>query len=64
MYVQPNSIYKVHNITLKGLGSEYSNFYLKKYSASLSAIEINGWNELEVDNIDMGYKDYGGTEIY
>ena len=64
MYVQPNSIYKVHNITLKGIGSEYSNFYLKKYSASLSAIEINGWNELEVDNIDMGYKDYGGTEIY
>ena len=64
MYVQPNSIYKVHNITLKGIGSEYSNFYLKKYGASLSAIEINGWNELEVDNIDMGYKDYGGTEIY
>ena len=23
-----------------------------------------GWDELEVSNIDMGYKDYAGTEIY
>lgn len=64
LYVQPNSRYIVHNITLKGLGSEYSNFYLKKYSATLAPMSVGEWQELEVDNINMGYKDYGGTEIY
>ena len=64
LYVQPNSRYLVHNITLKGLGSEYSNFYVKKYGAELNALSIEGWQDLEVDNIDLGYKDYAGTEIY
>lgn len=64
MYVQPNSRYLVHNITLKGLGSTYSNFYLKKYSATMAPMSVGEWQELEVDNINLGYKDYGGTEIY
>ena len=64
MYVQPNSRYLVRNITLRGLGSKYSNFYVKKYSGSVEPISISPWTDLEVDNIDLGYKDYGGTEIY
>ena len=64
LYVQPNSRYLVHNITLKGIGSEYSNFYVKKFSATLGPMSVGQWQELEVDNIDMGYKDYDGNEIY
>ena len=64
MYVQPNSRYLVRNITLRGLGSKYSNFYVKKYSGSVEPISISPWTDLEVNNIDLGYKDYGGTEIY
>lgn len=64
MYVQPNSRYLVRNITLRGLGSKYSNFYVKKYSGSVEPISISPWTDLEVNNIDLGYKDYGGTDIY
>lgn len=64
MYIQPNSRYLVHNITLKGIGSKYSNFYLKKYGASLTPMSVGEWSELEVDNINMGYSDYDGTNIY
>ena len=64
MNLQPNSIYKVRNISLRGIGSDYSNFYVKKYSGEISPVTITGWDELEVSNIDMGYKDYPGTEIY
>ncbi len=64
MYIQPNSRYLVRNITLKGIGSEYSNFYIKKYGADVAPVSIQGWDELEVDNIDMGYSDYDGNNIY
>ena len=57
-------IYKLNNITLKGLGSEYSNFYERKYEGDLTPFSVEGWSDCEIDNIDMGYKDYGGTEIY
>lgn len=64
LYIQPESVYKIHNITIKGIGSPYSNFYLKKYEGSLSAVSVGDWTDLEVDNIDLGYSDYGGTNIY
>ena len=64
LYIQPNSRYLVRNITLKGIGSDYSNFYIKKYGADVAPVSIQGWDELEVDNIDMGYSDYDGNNIY
>ena len=62
--LEAGMIYKLDNITLKGLGSEYSNFYERKYEGDLTPFSVEGWTDCEIDNIDMGYKDYGGTEIY
>ncbi|MBR5432073.1 MAG: hypothetical protein IK119_06810, partial [Bacteroidales bacterium] len=62
--LEAGMIYKLGNINLKGLGSEYSNFYERKYEGNLTPFSVEGWTDCEIDNIDMGYKDYGGTEIY
>ena len=62
--LEAGMIYKLDSITLKGLGSEYSNFYERKYQGNLTPFSVEGWTDCEIDNIDMGYKDYGGTEIY
>ena len=63
-YMQPNTLYTIRNITLKGPGSEYSNFYEKQYYGNLNAPEVLAWTDCTIDNIDVGYKDYAGTEIY
>ena len=62
--LEANMIYKLDNITLKGIGSEYSNFYVRKYAGSLTPLSVEGWTDCEIENIDLGYKDYAGTEIY
>lgn len=62
--LEAGMIYKLDSITLKGLGSEYSNYYERKYQGNLTPFSVEGWTDCEIDNIDMGYKDYGGTEIY
>lgn len=62
--LEAGMIYRLGNITLKGLGSEYSNFYVRKYEAGLTPFSIDGWNDCDINNIDMGYKDYAGTEIF
>ena len=62
--LEAGMIYRLGNITLKGLGSEYSNFYVRKYAGELTPFSIDGWEDCDIDNIDMGYKDYAGTEIY
>jgi hypothetical protein len=62
--LEANMIYKLNNISIKGLGSEYCNFYPRKYAGEINPISVAGWTDCEIDNIDMGYKDYLGTEIY
>ena len=62
--LEANMIYKLSNISIKGLGSEYCNFYPRKYAGEINPISVAGWTDCEIDNIDMGYKDYLGTEIY
>lgn len=56
-------IYTVKNITINGYGSEYPNFYEKRYDAEISGFEIEGWTMTEIDNIDVGYTS-DGTSIY
>ena len=56
-------IYTVKNITINGYGSEYPNFYEKKYDAEISGFEIEGWTITEIDNIDVGYTS-DGISIY
>lgn len=63
-YMQPNALYTIRNITLKGPGSEYSNFYERQYYGNLNAPTVLEWTDSTIDNIDVGYKDYEGTEIY
>ena len=62
--MQPNTLYTIHNITLKGRGSEYSNFYERWYAGSVTIPTVLEWEEAEIDNIDVGYSDNDGTSIY
>lgn len=53
--LEAGRIYNVRNITLKGYGSEYSNFYEKKYESETKGFEIEGWPAaIEIDNIEVG----------
>ena len=62
-YPQPNTVYQVDRITIVGEGSDYSNFIEQKFYATF-CISVSGWDDLEVSNIDMGYSDYDGNNIY
>lgn len=61
-YPQPNTVYQVQNITLKGWGSEYSNFYTPSNEASLST-KVLEWNNNVIEDIPVGYKD-SYSDIY
>lgn len=53
--LEAGRIYNVKNITLKGYGSEYPNFYEKKYASQTKGFEIEGWpTPIEIDNIEVG----------
>ena len=53
--LEAGRIYNVRNITLKGYGSEYPNFYEKKYEVVSKGFEIEGWPmPIEIDNIEVG----------
>ena len=53
--LEAGRIYNVRNITLKGYGSEYPNFYEKKYETETKGFEIEGWPAaIEIDNIEVG----------
>ena len=54
-YPQPNTVYQVQNITLKGWGSEYSNFYVPNKDASM-ATRLIDWNNNTIEDIPVGYK--------
>lgn len=52
----PNNVYKIHNIVIKGRGSEYSNTYLKKVGtkSSVATSPVSGLQEIEC--IELGGK--------
>ena len=55
--------YKVQNITLKNLGSRYSNKYIQKYATDAAIESVAEWSELQMDNIQVGYT-VDGYDIY
>lgn len=50
----PNTVYKIKNITLKGLGSDWSNIYVKKFNTKVVVTEIDPQGCIEIDNVDIG----------
>lgn len=55
--------YKVKNITLKNLGSRYSNKYIRKYATDAAIESVAEWSEHQMDNIQVGYT-VDGYDIY
>ena len=55
--------YKVKNITLKNLGSRYSNKYIRKYATDAAIESVAEWGEHQMDNIQVGYT-VDGYDIY
>ena len=53
MYPQPNTVYRIDNITIKDYGSEYSNFFPLKYLVDYS-ISLSPWEEQSIDNMNVG----------
>ena len=62
-YPQPNTVYTIDRITLRSMGSDYSNFYEKQFGMDVS-LSVSEWNDVEIENIDAGYSDDHKTEIY
>lgn len=58
-----NVAYEISRITLKSLGSAYSNFYEIKVGAEVE-MAVADWDETEISNINVGYTDDTGTAIY
>ena len=58
-----NVAYEISRITLKSLGSAYSNFYEIKVGAEVE-MSVADWDETEISNINVGYTDDTGTAIY
>ena len=59
---QPNTIYEIENITIRSSGSEYSNFYEKKYDVQCS-VSIVPWQNIEVPNINVGCDPLTGETV-
>lgn len=55
IHPQPNTVYTVNTITLKGAPSEYCNKYEANYYATMGNANVIEWGQGEVDNIDVGY---------
>lgn len=55
--------YKIKNITLKNLGSRYSNKYIRKYATDAAIESVAEWSEHQMDNIQVGYT-VDGYDIY
>lgn len=62
-YPQPNTVYTIDRITLRSMGSDYSNFYEIQYGMDVS-LSVSEWTDVEIENIDAGYSDDHKTEIY
>ena len=63
-FMQPNALYTISNITLKGPGSEYSNFFERQFYGNISAPTLLDWTDCTISNINVGYTDDTGTAIY
>lgn len=59
---QPNTVYQIDNVTIKNLGSEYANFYEKKYAADLS-ISVKSWDEVPIANWNLGVDPNTGQPV-
>ena len=59
---QPNTIYEIENITIRSAGSEYSNFYEKKYNVQCS-VSIVPWQNIDVPNINVGCDPLTGETV-
>lgn len=57
-------LYNVANITLKGKGSEFSNYYPREYERQMNPYTVQGWDAITVSNIDLGFTDASGNDIY
>lgn len=62
--MQPNTRYIIKNITLRGKGSIYSNFFPRIYEGGISGLSVLQWADTTIDNINVGYTDDQGTAIY
>ena len=51
IYPQPNTVYKIDNITIKDYGSEYSNFSPIKYVVDYN-ISVADWYEVNINNMN------------
>ncbi len=60
---QHNTAYRINRITLKSAGSEYANFFEIKIAAEVD-ISVEEWGTATINNVDLGYKDYSGSQIY
>ena len=62
IHPQPNTVYRIDNITIKDFGSEYSNFYIQKYMVDYS-ISVARWNEVGIDNMSVGADPVTGKPV-
>ena len=51
-YPQPNTVYNISQITLKGSGSPYSNFIEEKNQVDFS-LDVEPWTTVDIDNINI-----------
>lgn len=61
-YIQPNTVYNIKKITIRGYGSKYANVIEKKYSYDYS-MTIMPWTSLDVDNVYVGVDPSNGQPV-
>ena len=62
IHPQPNTVYKIDNITIKDYGSEYSNFFPIKYAVDYT-IKVAEWSEITVENMNVGADPVTGEPV-
>ena len=62
IYPQPNTVYRIDNITIKDYGSEYSNFFPLKYVVDYT-ISVAEWSELTIENMNVGADPLTGEPV-
>jgi len=62
IYPQPNTVYRIDNITIKDYGSEYSNFFPLKYVVDYT-ISVAEWSEITVENMNVGADPVTGEPV-
>lgn len=62
IYPQPNTVYRIDNITIKDYGSEYSNFFPLKYAVEYT-IKVAEWSELTIENMNVGADPLTGEPV-